>query len=243
MSDTFGAMPIPLVAPATGESAGDPLLSTTLSFFKAVLNANASAAWRAVYKDVANAPVVKTTLDDDPRGSTFNDNDLPALFLWREDVKEPVWIADDWLTQESVCRLMWVLPAGVQVKRALRSSIINGVVRTLVTFVERNRDPSWIVAGDTDPKAATLGSSFFDRAGWIEFHVGAWKPFNLPIAMLDKGAAPRMYDAVSVACRVVERLNFDLTRLDPNGGVSITLRTPDGGVGDGGVVTARTILP
>lgn len=245
MSDLFGPLPVPLVAPKTGEAVADPFISTTLSFFAAVLNANAPAAWRAVFKDVPNAPVVKGTFTDDPEpeNGVFNESQLPALFFWRSDVRDPVYIAEDWLTQESRCTLLWVMPpAADRLKRSLRTSVINGIARTLMMMVERDCDPSWVVPGDLDPKAATRGSLFSVWGAWMEFMVGAWKPYQLKVRMLDRGAPPRPYDAVRITCRVVERLTYDLTVFDASaGGMDLTTKTTDGGVGDGGFITGHQL--
>lgn len=242
MSDQFGALAIPLEAPALGTSAGDPLLTTTLSFFKAVLNANAPAAWNAVFKDNQTGLVVRSTVDDNPQNAVFTERDLPALFFWRESADEAVRIADDWLTQRSVCRLIWMMPWAISVKRTLRSSIYNGIARALLVASEANRDPAWVDDGDPEAIAQTLGSSFFGRAGWLEFHVGKWKPTQVPVAIQGKGAKPQMYEALSIECVVVERLITDLTRFDAIAGIDVTLKTPDGGVGDGGFVTGEQIL-
>lgn len=243
MSDAFGGLAIPLVLPDPRDSAGDPLLSKSLSFFKAILNANAPVGWRAVFKDAPATEVVKTTAPDDPKGGPFNERDLPALFMWREAADPAVWIADDWLTQKSTCRLIWVPPWATSTKRAIRTAIYNAIARVLLVIVERNRDPSWFDEGDLDPLSPTLGSSFFGRAGWMEFEIGRWKPDKLPITMLGKSAKPQVYEALSIECTVVEKLNIDLTRYDANGGLDLTLKTPDGGVGDGGFITDHTTLP
>lgn len=247
MSDAFGSLPIPLVAPTNNEAAGDPLLSKTLAFFAAVLNANAPAAWGAVYKDqdADQNSVVSFTSPNAPAMAAFTDKNLPGLFFWRESAMDPVWIADDWLTQQSCCPLVWIPRPTTYAKRALRSAIVNGVARTLLTISERNRDPSWIDPGDPDPLAATLGSSFFGRAGWLEFDVGKWRPISLSIPTIQTNAKPGkpiLYDALRIECTVIERLNYDLTRFDALAGVEVTIKTPDGGVGDGGVVTGHAIL-
>ncbi len=72
----------------------------------------------------------------------------------------------------------------------------------------------------------------------MEFEVGAWKPLLLPVAQLE--GPPKMYPSLRINCKVVERLNSDLTMFDA-GSLDLTLRTPDGGVGDGGFVTGYTI--
>ena len=243
MSDTFGPLAVPLPAPGVTDISGDPLLSTTLSFFQAVLNANAPAAWQAVYKDVPNSPVVRATFSDDPEQaeSTFNDRDLPALFAWRSEAKPPVWLAEDWRTRESTIAVLWVMPGSDRVKRALRSSIINGIASTLDVIVERGRDPSWIVSGDPDPKAATAGSLFSQWGKFFEFAIAGWKPYAVKPKMLDSGTRLGPFLAVQIQCRVVEHLSVDLTRFDVGNGVDLTIKTPDGGVGDGGVTTGHQL--
>jgi hypothetical protein len=245
VSDLFGPLEVPIVAPSPGQAAGDPFLSTTLAFAQAILNANAPAAWQAVYKDVANAQVVKTVSTEDPEDTraAFSDARLPALFMWRQTVKPPVWIAEDYLTRESTCILEWVMPAVVRERRALRATVINSIATTLLLLSERNRDPSWVVAGDPDPKAATQGSLFSAWAGFFEFEIDGWKPYVVRIKALDPGAQPRPYDALRTEVRVVEHLQPDVVgRFGPTTTASLTLRTPDGGVGDGGVVTGSEIL-
>jgi hypothetical protein len=236
MSDLFGVLPIPLVAPvATDEAVGDPLLSKLLSCFKATLNANAPTAWRAVFKDRPMADPVKMTLDNDPRTGGFNDNDLPALYMFRESVSAPAWIAEDWLTQGSVCRLFWVMPAAVQAKGVLRSSIVNGIARALMVLVERERDPSWMDDGDPDALAATLGSSMLLRSGAMSLEIGQWRPVRLAIPMLGKsGAAAPTYDALSIECTVTELLTIDTARFtSPNVSDAATITVPDDGTGGG----------
>lgn len=246
MSDSFGALAIPLATPGADDAVGDPLLSKTLGFFKAVLNANTPVGWGAIYKGSDGSDIVQQTFTDEPKNAQFADSALPALFFWRESTQDPVWIAEDWLTQQSCCPLVWMPRPTSNVKRSLRSSIGNAVARTLLTISERNRDPSWIDAGDPDPLAATLGSSFFGRAGWLEFKVGKWKPIQVSVPMTPtngKTPKPIPYDAIRIDCTVIERLNFDLTRYDALAGLDATFKTPDGGVGDGGVVMGHTILP
>lgn len=232
MSDLFGALAIPLVAPAAGESAGDPLLTTTLSFFRAVLNANAVLAWRAAYKAEPNALVVKSVVADDPQSAAFRNDLLPALFLSRESADDPVRIAEDWLIQRSVLRLIWLMPVAVLEKRTLRDAMCNAVSKVLTQAVERNRDPAWVVVGDTDPRAATEGSDFSAYGGWMEFLVGAWKPYTFVLQVTGETSSqsanqPR-YVGLSLACKVTERLVEDPTRYPATGPLNLTVKTSDG---------------
>ena len=232
MSDTFGALSIPLVTPAAGETAGDPLLGVTLSFFAAVLNANAPAAWRAVYKDVPNAAVVKKVFTQDPQKADFNNASLPVLYLFRESVEDPERLADDWLIQRSILRLYWFPPVAIIEKREMRASMSNGIAKTLIHAVERTRDPAWKVVGDTDPRAAVEGSDFSVFGGWMEFFVGAWKPYTLVLQVTGETSSqsanqPR-YEGLSLACKVTERLTEDLGRYAPLLTTQLTFQTSDG---------------
>lgn len=248
MADSFGKLLIPLPAPPAATSptgyqptAADPLIDYSLAFFQAFLNANAPVAWQAVFKDLPSAPPVLATFAEDPTTSAFTDNLLPALFMYRESAEEPEWIAEDWLTQKSVCRLLWVMPPTVFDKRAFRVSICGAIARTLLVGVERYRDPSWIVAGDPDPDATTYGSVLNTFAGWMEFYVGKWKPMQLKIPMNDRGARPRQYDALSIDCLVTEKLNYDVDRFPGLREIDVTIKTPDVTPGDGFVTEQFTL--
>ena len=52
MADTYGALPIPIPAPAAGRAVADPALDIMAAFFAAVLNARAQIAWSAVQPPV-----------------------------------------------------------------------------------------------------------------------------------------------------------------------------------------------
>lgn len=232
MSDTFGALSLPLATPAAGETVGDPLLGVTLSFFAAVLNASAPAAWRAVYKDVPLAAVVKRVFPTNAQKTSFTNAELPALFLFRESVSDPERIAEDWLTRESILRLWWIPPVAIIDKRELRSAMNNAIATVLLAAVERNRDPAWKVVGDLDPRAAAEGSDFSAFAGWMEFTIGAWKPDTLVLQVTGETSSqtadqPR-YEGLSLACKVTERLVEDLGRYAPTQTTRLTVQTPDG---------------
>lgn len=212
MSDLFGPLPIPLVDPASGEAAGDPLLTTLLSFFQDTLNSNASAAWSAVFTDDPASPVVKTTYAHDPEdtASVFNENALPALYLFRGDVKDPVWIAEDWQTQESALTLYWVMPViAVREKRVLRLPIINGIARVLNEAVEFSTDTRRV------------------PTGVLKLEIGAWKPYVLKLPMLDRNGQPRRYDALRLKVTVIEYLTFDADQYPPVDYLDLKVYEPD----------------
>ncbi len=169
MSDTFGALPIPLPAPAdpTTQAVGDPALDVWASYFKAVVNANGGAAWAAAFprrsgtqaSPGAQIPPVLATFTHQPTDETiapFNENALPALFVYRASGPGPKYEGIDRRVARDVMIVLWVFPTGSQAADRIRAPYVNGLVKILEKAVEDYRDPAWVYPGDTDPTAATL---------------------------------------------------------------------------------------
>lgn len=156
MADTFGALTLPALT--TDSPIGDPAIGKLLAFFKAVLNAYVGAAWAALRPRAGNEALpVRTTIADDPHLRTFNEKDLPALFMWRRQGK-PVDIASDIRVSEDLVRGLWVFPPDPQFKQTPRSPFGNALVHALDMVLERGRDPSWFDAGDTEPTAISYAA-------------------------------------------------------------------------------------
>lgn len=241
MSDTYGGLPIPAPAPTnppTPSAAGDPLLGWTADFVKAVLNANAPLAWNAV---APNTPVVKTVFLHDPRPEVFNERDLPALFVYRDEghvADELEWTADDYRFERGQIVLLWIPPTATQDKRAIRAPIVNAIGKVLDLAIERGRDPAWIVTGDTDPQAASKGSVLATWAGWASFGVKAIRRATITIP---KGVDKATYEAVAIGCYVEELAVEDITKFDALAGVDATFKSPDQGTGLGDFVLGEEI--
>jgi hypothetical protein len=52
--------------------------------------------------------------------------------------------------------LLWVFPTGSQAAERIRVPFVHALVKLIDAAVERDRDPCYVKAGDTDPTAATL---------------------------------------------------------------------------------------
>jgi hypothetical protein len=162
MADTYGGLAIPLAAPLAGDTVTDRALSIYARYFQAVLNARAPIAWQAVHPTVTGTmtplanPVVRTILTHDPREVSFDEKELPALYLDRTGGERPEWKAEDYRVAPDTWRLLWVFPAAVQAAQRLRNSITNGIVKAIDRAVERVRDPAFVDPNDPDPTAATI---------------------------------------------------------------------------------------
>lgn len=154
MPDTFGEIEIPLAPPAEGETVADPCLVVVLGYLKALLNANLGAAWNAV---APGKLPVNGIFAVDPKKRGFNERDLPALYITRQQPNAPPeWMAADWYVTNDMLRLTWVFPPEPQTKQMLRGTFGNGIVKAIATAIERERDACFVLAGDPDPTAATL---------------------------------------------------------------------------------------
>lgn len=244
MTDTYGALQIPAqvrgASPPAVISPGDPLLGWTADYLKAVLTANALASWQ----DVApGAPVVNQVRLHNPEDETFNEKDLPCLFVFRDDsVADQAieWLADDYRFQPSIVRAWWVMPVATQEKRALRFPFSNAITKVIDQAIERQRDPSWVVAGDPDPLAATRGSVLSRYAGWAVFGLRRARRAKLKIAMSD-GPPRGPYEMLALEFYCEELLVRDPTLHPALAGVDATYSIPDEGTGLGPLVVGEQI--
>lgn len=213
MADRYGDAPIDVPVSADGAAVSDPLLDTLLSFFAAVLNSHASAAWSGVTKKTG-AVVVRKTYAHDPARAAFNMNETPSLFLWRESVQRARQIAADWRVRPSKLVLRWVPTATYtqDIKRRWEP-FFNAIPSVLDAAVEFGRDPSWVVQGDTDPRAATHGSYLWKYANVHKLEIGredvTRSLFQIPV---EGDREPIAIDALDVPIDLEERLERDSDR-------------------------------
>jgi hypothetical protein len=167
MTDSYGATSLPLTAISDPEleSLADPARAHVLAFCKAVIEYECEEAWLAL---CPNEPIVRRTRNHNPQQEDFSDNDLPALFAWRGDLK-PQYFQDEHWGDESNIELLWVFPPTPILNESSRRSIAVGLSRALhKAFGPLNgRHPSWVVSGDTDPFAATYGSSLITHGSFV----------------------------------------------------------------------------
>lgn len=176
MPRTFGAATLPFAVPADGEAVTDPCLDILAESFTAILESNAGAAWAAVSP---GEPLVRKTLKHDPVVD-FNPNDLPALYVYRDDERRPrrETLAD--LSFQSTIFVRYVhAPTSSSPVRGKRDPIFNAF-NCLGQLVYQDRDPAWKhPSEELDPDevgitarekvvrqaCAAYGSSIQDHAG------------------------------------------------------------------------------
>jgi hypothetical protein len=239
MPDLWGPLPIPNVPPEEGEAAGDPLLSTLLSYLRAFLvdDDNGEAAWDA--PGVApRMAFMQKVFAHDPRRREFNERDLPSLYGWRSEMQAPDQVADDIRTRVSVLTLLWVFPTAPQAFQASRDPMINAIGHGVDLAIERGRTPSWVVAGDPDPLAAMFGSLVWTFLSVARLNAGTVRPAALDVPV--KGGEMRSYAAVEMTITVEEILTIDLTRFDAMAGGGLDLKLVDT---TGAILLAEDLVP
>lgn len=168
MADTYGAVQIPIQAPAAGEEITDPAISLIAGYFKAVLNAYAQTAWNSVAPTITGlvtvpgglaSPVVRKAFGHNPEEEDLNENDLPALYVWRGPKgARPIWLAEDYRVSPDTWTMIWLFRPAQQNARRLRQSFINGVMKIVDATLESQRDPNYVAPGDTDPLARSVAA-------------------------------------------------------------------------------------
>ena len=168
MADHYGALPIPAPAPPANTPVGDPGLDIYAQFFAAVLNARAQDAWSAVQPPVTGLatvadglvnPVVRTVLEHNPEEISFDEKQLPAIYLDRTGGGEPYWLAEDYRNTHDVWRLLWIFPTAQQYSQKQRNSFTNAIVKVLDRAIEQMRDPAFVYDTDPDPTARTTAAA------------------------------------------------------------------------------------
>jgi hypothetical protein len=154
MADTYGAIQLPILAPAAGFPVSDPALKYLADFAKAVILAKCATAWDEV---APGEPIVREVFYHNPERGGVSDVDCPCLYVWRDKiVRERT--AADWLSRITSWRFLWLLAPEEEGARLLQVPILAGLDAALDHSFFWRRHPDWTVTGDTDPVAATRGS-------------------------------------------------------------------------------------
>lgn len=232
----YGAVELPLTAPAAPLPLGDPLLYYLGQYLFAYFNARGLAAWQAV---APRLPFVKHVFMYSPLDVSFNDADTPALYVWRGDLTACEQLTDETRLQTWPVLGSLVFAQAPREKRAARETVVRGLGALLDEAIESDRHPAWRVAGDADPYAATLGSSL---SGWAKFwwmQITKAGAGNMPITVVGtRGGKPertqvvyRTFDFMLLVQEALERGDEDTapTAPDPpNGTGGYTVTTPLG---------------
>jgi hypothetical protein len=208
MAHEFGLLPLPAVEPTPDpdvepEAVTDHALSRLGEFLQAVLVEYIGDAWDLVAK---NEPIVREVKTHDPKDYDFRHNDLPALYLWREEETESN-DGDDLLVGTSQIVVLWVYPPQTQFKGALRQNIFNGFSKAVATAIRNEKDPCWVRDGDEDPAAEMLGSSIALNCGFASIFVDKIQRATLIVNTV--AGTDARYPAIQTTLRVREVLRTD----------------------------------
>lgn len=236
MPDTFGVDQLPVLP--TNVEPLDVAVGAMLEFVQKLLNDDQAfaLAWRTQGIDPAHPPIVKTYCDDPNdielpiRADTF-----PALFGWREG-GDTDWVAADYEIQKARCKLLWVLPITSAETQRLRAQLYDKFFKAVYNGLSRGRTPSWIVAGDTDPVAASQGSFLGTTMGWLQVPwVKSWRRVHVEASTTD-GTPKGHFPAVEIVIEWLEKQTVDIddpSRFAPTDtvvGVTATIQNPTTGV-------------
>ena len=162
MTDTVGALSLPVAAPADPDAAalaatGDPLRRILGDFLQAAIRDGCQAAWAVIG---GGTNVCERVEVNDPTDNTFVTSKLPCLAMFRDDREPltPVQLADEIRYHQGKVVALWIPPVAPQKPRAVREPFFRAVTAAIDTAIRRGRTPSYKVTGDTDPLTATQGS-------------------------------------------------------------------------------------
>jgi len=158
MADAFGLLGLP--ASNADVPVGDPALAKIGAFIQAVANAQLTTAWLALRPRLVpqEQPAIRTVFTHDPDELCFNEKFLPALFVYR-DSGTPEQTAEDWFTETTLVRALWVFPPEPQEKQRLRTPFVNAIAKAIADALRRGRHPAWVDSGDTEPTSITVPAS------------------------------------------------------------------------------------
>jgi hypothetical protein len=222
----WGLISVPTQPAPDGEAQGDPALWIYLQFLKAFLQTDrqVTALWAA--SGMAPGAVVVNAIrahnPGDDQSSTpglgLTTKDLPALYMWRKDEAGATTveqIAEDWRIATSEVRLLWVFPemANTGIQRT-RATFVDALAKCIDTAIELGRTPSFVVPGDPDPLAATIGSFVHTFTEVYSLNTLQWGASRVRITTIGERG-----DASATVVKPALEMRFDLKEnlvKDPN---------------------------
>lgn len=228
MADKYGSLAFPLPVPGATETPADHALDVLLAYLKAFLNYYGGAAWRAIYfageTGQTLAPVMKTFAHD-PTYDDFTEKHLPALFLFRNGGARSEDIAEDVRATTTTLTLWWVFPADRDQKRRVRQrAFLNGVAKLIDQALRKERDPVYVVTGDTEPTATTEGSVVLVQAGIQSLTVSAPRIGEARIA---KGDDVGFYPRIEMQLDAEEWRSIDIALFAANTQLAVDFTLSD----------------
>ncbi len=236
--DAWGAVSIPAQPQGDGAVLGDPALTRTLQYLYAYLvtDSGANAPWTAQF----GYPLIKSPLSlfaHNPNEVVFQVDYLPALYLWRSDGGDFVQQADDYLLDNSTWTLLWVMPLASQENQSARSPYVNQLAKAMAAALNRARTPGFVLLGDPDPLAASLGSFLWGSINAVMQYPAKWRPSKVLSQAVD-GTKPREFKAVEMKIAMVERLHENPARYGTRG-ITLDARFTN----QYGLPAGRTLVP
>jgi hypothetical protein len=213
VSDTYGALELPMATGDFGGKAVDPALDAITSYLLAVLPARLGAAWDSV---APGEQLIKSTLTVSPKDSLIAPAMLPALFVWRgafQQTRE----ADDYLVTRTQLGCMWLLWWDSPLKREKRLPFQGAVTKVIHEALARGRNPAWIapsdralIAAGTDPTdIASRGSVLLEHAGLFE-PIEKINGSEMDVVLdQERSGQPVAYKALSLTIQIAERMARD----------------------------------
>ncbi len=208
MSDLFGLLPLPAVAPAEGEAVTDPALDMVLAFCKAAVNSDLGVAWAAVCP--GDPLPITYVFNHNPDLESFNGNETPALYMWRSDSPGSARFSQDYLSDEGGFTALWVPPSAPQEDRRLREPFRNGLHKCLRAALALARHPAWIIEGDDYYTPEDYGSVLLHHAKLSKIKLGQFRAHELIIESEDKSFR-QPYDCLLFSVDTVEMHVVDAT--------------------------------
>lgn len=205
MPRAYGDLELPASLAEKGSAAGDPVLDKLLEIFTAVLVHDAGDLWQSLAG--AALPLVRRTFTHDPSREAFREATTPALYLWRDQIGKARWVCAGWRVRPSRLVLRWVPPTTPNSQERLRTwdPFFNVIPSSIETAIELGRHPGFVAAGDTDPRAARLGSLIWDHLTVHKLEVAREEIRRTTFQVAREAASPLVFDALDMPLELEER--------------------------------------
>jgi len=193
MTDKIGALEIPALESG---AAADPLLDAFGSYLASYVNSTMGLEWARVAPGggLPAKTVVKCAIER----ATFDNDRLPALFVFRQD-EENAKLADELFQCTTRLYVVWVPPIADHAIREKYAPMGNGIAKAIKHALRLGTHPDW-----------TGGSTLMEAAGLSEEPRITKTLFDPNIKVRVEGDVVE-YDATLVIVECVE-----LTEMDPS---------------------------
>jgi len=211
--DDYGLLRLPGSAQPDCRPLGDPGLGILGEYLAKFLNQYATDIWN---REAPATPVVRTVLYHDPEKSSFKEQECPALFLWRGgSMNRPEWVCEDMRVSTEQIFVHWVAPAVPQDKWSKREPFHNVIGKAIDNAIARERDPCFVLATESDPKALEWGTHIWTALKAWSLEVVSVRPKELRIKRANTNATIGPFPGVLVTVELQEQLAWNHDNYDP----------------------------